>query len=186
VPDGQDSDWIPGLDGEAIFEILAEHRVKYVLIGALGAAMQGFSRLTVDADLTPSTERANLRRLASALKAMHAKLRVPGLDHGVDFPLNENSFDLGNAYTFVTRYGPVDLVLRPDGTKGYEDLSREAVTFDVFGIKVQVASLSDIIRSKEAADRPKDREDVRLLRELQARTIDTKRTPGARTRDKLD
>jgi hypothetical protein len=40
------------------------------------------------------------------------------------------------------------------------------VPFDVFGVRLHVASLEDIIRSKEAADRPQDRQDVVLLREM--------------------
>lgn len=43
---------------------------------------------------------------------------------------------------------------------------RGAVTFDVFGTTLKAASLADIIRSKEAADRPQDRADVVVMREM--------------------
>jgi hypothetical protein len=40
------------------------------------------------------------------------------------------------------------------------------VPFSVFGIEVQAASLEDILRSKLAADRPQDRQDVIVLKEM--------------------
>lgn len=52
---------------------------------------------------------------------------------------------------------------------GYEDLVRDAEKFKAFGIEFQAASLDDIIRSKEAAGRPKDLDDVILLRALKRR-----------------
>ena len=45
---------------------------------------------------------------------------------------------------------------RPDGTDGYDDLARSVVVVRLLGVDVPVASLEDIIRSKEAAGRAKD------------------------------
>lgn len=50
----------------------------------------------------------------------------------------------------------------------YEQLAEHATEIEVDGLRVSVASLDDIIRSKEIVDRPKDREaldELRLLRE---------------------
>ena len=44
----------------------------------------------------------------------------------------------------------------PSGTDGYEDLVRTALLVEVRGEQMPVASLADIIRSKEAAARPRD------------------------------
>ena len=66
----------------------------------------------------------------------------------------------------MTNAGRLDVAFVPSGTEGFEDLSREAVRFDVFGVELLAASLSDIVRSKEAADRPQDRQDVVVLREM--------------------
>ena len=43
--------------------------------------------------------------------------------------------------------------------------------FDVFDVVLDAASLEDIIRSKEAADRPQDRQDVIVLREMLRRRL---------------
>ncbi|MGQ0537697.1 MAG: hypothetical protein ACT4R6_02015, partial [Gemmatimonadaceae bacterium] len=62
--------------------------------------------------------------------------------------------------------GRLDIAFMPSGTDGYDDLIRSAVTFDVFGTRLHAASLEDIIRSKEAAARPQDLQDVILLRQM--------------------
>jgi hypothetical protein len=56
------------------------------------------------------------------------------------------------------------------GTRGYEDLAVSAVAFSAFGVELSVASLADILRSKKAADRPQDRQDVIVLREMLKRS----------------
>lgn len=69
----------------------------------------------------------------------------------------------------MTDAGRIDVVFTPAGTEGYADLHGSAVRFDVFGVTLEVAALDDIIRSKTASDRPQDRQDVPVLRELRRR-----------------
>ena len=66
----------------------------------------------------------------------------------------------------MTSAGRLDVAFSPSGTGGYDDLIRSAVSFDVFGVRLHAASLEDIVRSKEAADRPQDRQDVQIIREM--------------------
>jgi hypothetical protein len=54
--------------------VLAKHGVRYVLIGALAARLQGFPRVTADADITPSDDRENLEKLAAALRELGARV----------------------------------------------------------------------------------------------------------------
>jgi hypothetical protein len=54
----------------------------------------------------------------------------------------------------------------PPALAAYEDLIQRAFTLEVKGYRVAVAALEDIIRSKEAANRPKDQAALPLLREL--------------------
>jgi hypothetical protein len=62
------------LDPERIVRVLAQHGVEYVLIGALAARLQGFPRLTADADITPSRDPDNLERLAQARQRIVSRL----------------------------------------------------------------------------------------------------------------
>ena len=118
--------------------------------------------------MTPSRDRANLRRLAAALRELNAQLRVPDIDEPVEFPLDEHSFDCGTTWTFVTDHGYLDIALLPDGTQGYDDLRRGATREQITdSLQVDVASLADVIRSKEAAGQ----------REGQGRSADTPTSP---------
>lgn len=142
---------------ERIIAALNDHHVDYVVIGGMGAILHGAPMPpTKDIDVTPDQDRENLGRLAAALRDLGATLRAPGLTEGVVIPLDDRTFDNMTIMTFLTDAGPFDVSLRPDGTEGYPDLVRSAVRVEFHGNPVPVAALEDIIRSKNAAGRPKD------------------------------
>jgi hypothetical protein len=160
---------------EKLLEVLERRGVDYVIIGGLAAELRGSPYTTRDVDVTPSRERANLGRLADALRELDAKLRITDVEDPVEFPLDKHSFDWGTTWTFVTNHGYLDIALLPDGTRGYDDLrrgaSRERITET---LEVSVAALADVIRSKEAAGREKDRAVLPILRQVleQSRRIE--------------
>jgi hypothetical protein len=154
-----------------LLEVLERHGVRYVVIGGLAAELRGSPYITRDVDVTPSRDRVNLRRLATALRELNAQLRVPDGDEPVEFPLDEHSFDWGTTWTFVTDHGYLDIALLPDGTQGYDDLRRGATREQITeSLQVDVASLADVIRSKEAAGREKDRAVLPILRQVLERS----------------
>jgi hypothetical protein len=53
--------------------------VEYLFVGGIAARAYGARRLTYDVDCLPATSRANLDRLAVAMRELHARLRVEGL-----------------------------------------------------------------------------------------------------------
>ena len=156
-------------DPERVIKALARRRVRYVLIGAVAARLQGFPRLTADIDITPAQDGENLRRLASALRDLKAKVYTESVPEGLAFDCTAESLGRAKLWNLVTSAGRLDVAFVPSGTKGYEDLANSAITFGAFGVELSVASLADILRSKEAADRPQDRQDVVVLREMLAR-----------------
>jgi hypothetical protein len=157
---------IAPLDPERIITVLAKHRVRYVLIGALAARLQGFPRLTADADITPAQDPENLEHLAEALRALDARVYTAGIPEGLPFDCSATTLARAAMWNLVTAAGRIDVAFRPSGTDGYADLSRAALRFSAFGGEFLVARLEDILRSKEAAGRPQDRQDAVLLREL--------------------
>jgi len=157
----------PGpLDPERIVKVLARHGVRYILIGALAARLQGFPRLTADADITPDRSHDNLVKLAAALRELGARVFTESVPEGLPFDSSAEMLARAELWNLVTSAGRLDVAFRPSGTEGYEDLARGAVRFEVFGVDLLAAGLADIIRSKEAADRPQDRQDVLVLREM--------------------
>jgi hypothetical protein len=61
---------------------------------------------------------------------------------------------------------PDPLSVTPAGTTGDADLAAHATVVPIHGVPVLVASLEDVIRSKEAANRPKDLRSLPTLRPL--------------------
>jgi len=52
--------------------------------------------------------------------------------------------------------GWIDVLATPAGTESYDDLARTADTFQLFGHRVLIAAVDDLIRMSRAAGRPKD------------------------------
>jgi hypothetical protein len=153
-------------DPERIVVVLAKHAVNYVLIGALAARLQGFPRLTADADITPARDPDNLERLAKALRELEARVYTESIPEGLAFDCSAATLARAELWNLVTSAGRMDIAFVPSGTRGYEDLAAGAVRFQVFDVELLAAGLQDIIRSKVAADRPQDRQDVVVLREM--------------------
>lgn len=145
---------------------LAAHDVRYVLVGALAARLQGFPRLTADMDITPSMEPGNLERLARALRSLDARGFTDGIPEGLPFDCSAETLRNATMWNLVTDAGRLDVIFTPAGTDGFADLARTAVDFEVFGIRLAAAALEDIVRTKEAADRPQDRQDVAVIRAM--------------------
>ena len=145
------------LDPQRLFAALEQHGVEYVLIGGLAAVLYGSAVVTNDADICPSRTRENLERLAAALKHLHARIRSATEPDGVAFSCDPELLARVQMLNLQTDAGQFDLAFEPAGFTGYDDLARDAEPFDIDGARVPVAALRDIIRSKEAANRLKDR-----------------------------
>ncbi|MFL6087451.1 MAG: hypothetical protein ACJ74F_30490 [Mycobacterium sp.] len=157
------------LDLARLLEVLDRHEVTYVLIGGLAAVYHGSPFPTEDADITPRTDRANLERLAAALAELQARIRTDSEPAGLPFTCDADSLTASNVLNLTTAAGDLDLTIEPAGTAGYEDLRRDATRTDLYGVTVQIASLADVIRSKQAANRPKDQRVLPTLREILSR-----------------
>ena len=144
----------PDFQPESVIRLLGRRRVRYVLIGGLAAVTHGAPLITQDIDACYARDEPNLRRLAAALVEVHAELR--GADPGLPLRLEAKTLRAGDTFTFTTDVGWLDFLGTPPGTTGYEDLARTADAFDLFGYRVLVASVDDLIRMKRAAGRPKD------------------------------
>jgi hypothetical protein len=153
-------------DPERIVTVLAKHGVRYVLVGALAARLQGFPRLTADADITPARDPGNMEGLAAALRELKARIYTESVPEGLPFDIDPVSLTRAELWNLATSAGRLDIVFEPAGTGGYEDLRKNAIKFQAFGIDLHAASLRDIVRSKKAADRPQDRQDVVVMKAM--------------------
>jgi hypothetical protein len=157
---------VASFDPERLLEALSRHRVNFILIGALAARLHGFPRLTADADITPAGDKPNLERLAAALNELDAKVYTESVPAGLAFDCSATALARARMWNLVTKAGRLDIAFEPAGLEGYDELKKDAERFEAFGVRFLVASIDDIIRSKEAAGRPKDLDDVAILRAM--------------------
>lgn len=154
-------------DPVEVLRVLKNHEVQFVVVGGIAARLRGAPLLTQDVDITPARQSGNLERLAQALEELGARLRTATEPDGVPFPFDPRLLEASNVWTLTTIHGDLDLVMSPAGTDGYPDLARDADDLRVAtnpDLVVSVISLADIVRSKEAAGREKDRAALPLLR----------------------
>ena len=151
---------------QEILAALDRHGVRYVVIGGLAAILHGAPHVTTDVDIVPEEALRNLERLSEVLRELNAKIRVAGEEDGVPFGHDADSLARVRIWNLVTDRGNLDITFQPSGTYGYEDLRRDAVRMTVRGVEVPVAALADVIRSKEAADRQRDRAILPTLRRM--------------------
>lgn len=149
-----------------MLSVFERNQVDYVLIGGLAATLHGSPLRTGDADICPASDAENLERLAVALIEIEAKIRSSDAPGGLAFTCDATFLRSMELLNFVTRFGDLDIAFRPSGTSGYRELERSANKFDLEGLIIHVASLDDIIRSKESANREKDRQTLPTLRTL--------------------
>lgn len=153
---------------DAILAALHRHEVAFVLIGGFAANVHGSPLLTSDVDITPQVQAENLARLSAALTELDARIRAEGTEP-LPFAHDATSLAAAGVWNLTTRFGDLDISMTPSGTRGYDDLRRDAVEVQIRGVPVLLASLADIVRSKGAAGRDKDRRALPVLRELLAR-----------------
>lgn len=157
------------LDADGILTILNRHAVRYVVIGGMAGILHGSGLTTADLDITPALDDANLKNLSAALEELRAELRVTNAPP-VPFPRDPEFLRQMTTVTLTTRLGDLDVCFRPtapgrDDGYTFEDLARNAVLIEL-DEPVPVASLDDVIASKEASGRPKDLSTLGVLYRL--------------------
>jgi len=134
-----------------IRDAFARHGVRYLFIGKSGAILLGYPDTTQDADVFVEKSPGNGQAVATALREL-------------GFPLTETeAVQIEGGKDFVQiRTGPfdVDLVFAPDGIERFADAWARHVDVEGF----PVCHPDDIIASKAAANRVKDRESLPRLR----------------------
>jgi predicted nucleotidyltransferase len=151
-------------DPLGILRVLAENDVKLVVIGGVSGNLHGSTTLTEDIDVMYSRDRANLKRLGSALTMRNARVR--GAPLGVPFKSDASTLLNGLNFNFETKFGPLDCLGEAAGGFTYDNLARNAERYPIEGLEITTASLDDLIRMKRAAGRIKDRIEVENLSAL--------------------
>jgi hypothetical protein len=138
------------LQAQEIRDAFVAHQVRFLFLGKSGAILLGFPDTTQDADVFVEKSRENCEAVLAAIRSL-------------GFTLNDDQEqEILRGKDFVQlKSGPFDLdrIFAPDGIERFDDAWRRRVEVEGF----PVCSLDDIIASKQATGRVKDRESLPRL-----------------------
>lgn len=132
-------------------------RLETVLIGNAAAALQGAPVTTVDFDFMFRKTPRNLAKMKAVARALGSTILRPYYPVSDLYRLTRDDDGL-----------QVDLMAKIHGVRSFAGLRARATAVDVGGVSTLVASLDDIIRSKRAARRPRDRAVLETLERARA------------------
>ena len=133
---------------------LLKHEVRFMIVGLSAAALQGAPVVTQDVDLW--FERLGDESISRALREVGAAYVPPSID-------NPPMLAGAGAELF-------DIVIRMDGLGTFAEEFKTCVEIPLGGYQVKVLALDRILTSKMAANRPKDKLTIAVLRDALAAT----------------
>ena len=154
---------------EQIGRALGGVGLKAVLIGNAAAALRGAPVTTVDFDFLIRKTPRNVPKLKAFARRLRATILRP-------------YYPASDLYRVVRDDDglQVDFMSTIHGVRSFEGLRDRASSIDIGGVPIRVAALADIIKSKRAAGRPRDRAVLDILE--MAREEGPDASPAARRR----
>lgn len=154
----------PKLNLPELMSALDRHAVDFVVIGGIAGILHGSAYPTYDFDVLYARDERNLERMAAALKELRVTLR--GAPADLPFQPDARTLAAGCNFTFDTDLGRFDILGEAAGMRDYAAIHADAKSDEAWGVQIRIASLSDLIRMKRAAGRPKDKLMVEELTSL--------------------
>ena len=129
---------------------LAQAEVKFIVVGGVAVALNGFVRTTDDVDILIERSEENVGRLLSALKSF-------GAGHARE--LSFEDFDEAEGAVRVVEDFPLDIFTIMRGHR-YAELMHRVLRTEIEGDSVQFLDAEGFIRLKQDSDRE---EKIRLI-----------------------
>jgi len=147
-------------DVQEFLNLLAAHKVKYLIVGGEAVIYHGYARLTGDVDFFFEPSKQNARKLYQALKEFWAG-DIPGI----------KAFDELMEEGLILQFGVppnrIDLINQISGLtfrEAWENRIRTGIESAGGEVPIYLIGLQELIKNKKAIGRPKDMEDLQYLR----------------------
>jgi hypothetical protein len=148
-----------GADSVAVLAALAGGAARFIVIGAVAAALHG-SPLHVGSrgvEIVPAEDEESTAALHVALRGLGAHMLA----------VDDTYRGLADLVQWeLPRGGAVTIVQTPADTRGYDDLRRTCQRMRIGELLVDVASVRDLARIAEASPRAEDRVGIVALRAI--------------------
>lgn len=151
-----------------ILKVLTRHSVEFIVVGGVAAIVEGAPVSTFDLDIVARPTEENRRRILAALNELNARYLDPAGRHILP---DRTKLETLRLHRLLTDFGTLDVMDRIGRGSSYVDLFEHTGLREVAGMEVRILGLEMVIRSKEEANREKDRAALPVLR----RTLELKR-----------
>ena len=151
-----------------LFRTLQEERVGYLVVGGLAINLHGVERATMDVDLVLAMNDANLRCFLNAATRLKLNpiLPVPLQSlcdaKQLDAWAHEKRLIAFSLHSATPNLPTVDIIVRP--AIPYERMFRNRIEKDIGGVRLNVASIDDLIELKTGTGRKQDASDIEALK----------------------
>jgi predicted nucleotidyltransferase len=135
-----------------IAKVLAEHRLEAVMIGNAAAALHGAPVTTLDVDFMFRKTPLNLKKLKAVAVSMRAVILKPYYPVSDLFRVINDDQGL-----------QIDFMSKVTGIKSFEGLRSRSKNVQFGEHSLKIASLADIIKSKRATGRDRDKAVLDIL-----------------------
>lgn len=143
---------------EKLLADLVRAEVRFLVVGGVACALNGFARTTEDLDLLVDAAPENLERLLATLVRF-------GDGHARELSVSDFTDEEG-AIQVVEDF-PVDMFVRMNGLR-YADMLRHAKWSELDGLEIPYIDIDGLLRLKSGSLRPRDQIDVELLQRLKS------------------
>ena len=153
-----------------LLQSLTDEDVQFVLVGGLAVQLHGFLRSTFDIDLVLAMDDGNLSRFINVAKRFGL---TPAIPVPIDSLRNAGQIDQWHREKGMLAFSlrepqaggsAVDVLVRPDVS--FEKLMLDAVSGELFGRRLRIASIDSLLQMKRVANRPKDLLDIEALEKI--------------------
>lgn len=149
-------------DYRKILDALTAHDVEFIVVGGVGAALNGAPVVTFDLDVVHSRSPGNVQRLLEALKRLGAYYREQPAKR-----LKPSQTDLEGPghHLLMTCAGPLDIMGALTKGRTYQDLTAHSLELRISSRqRLRVLDLPMLIQLKEELGREKDLAMLAVLR----------------------
>lgn len=155
---------------EKIFRSLNKAKIRYLVVGGVAVNIYGYPRFTGDLDILLLLEKDNLEKMENVMDELGYKTRLPVdikelQDHKqVKKWLKEKNMTAFVFFPSGENFLMID-VLVEDSLK-FQEAEENKVIKKFDDVKIPVIAIDKLIKMKKKAKRPKDLEDIDILKHL--------------------
>lgn len=155
---------------QEVFTKLDNAKIKYLLVGGVAVNLYGYNRFTGDIDILLALNEGNLQDLDKLMHEMGYVERQPisvkelGNPKKLENFINEKGL---KAFTFISNSKPqLDLDIIIEESLEFDQYNKRKTTIEIWGLKLPMIGIDDLIAMKKNAGRDKDKIDLEALLQI--------------------